>query len=171
MTDTITNNQSVRLQILKAIEATFLGMTVTGSPTGDPGDPWGVEFSTVEIGPLIRTDQRKRFSIGIVTGHETEKFSMPYVMCFLEVNIEFRVTINQGDEDPGVVLEEMLTVVKRGMIADRQWGGLAIDTKITGSEIDLITYADRAAYGVCVATIQYRYDYNDPRSAASPPGA
>jgi hypothetical protein len=93
---------------------------------------------------------------------------MPYIMCFMPVNIEFRMTVNRDDftdgDTPGTLMEEMLCVVMRGMTLDRKWGGLAIDTKISESEIDLITYADRAGVGVCTATIQYRYNYNDPRN-------
>ena len=96
-------------------------------------------------------------------GPERESFEFPYVMCFMTVNVEFRVTVNQGDAEPGVMIEQALTVVKRGLTDDRTWGGLAIDTKVVNSEIDLVTYADRAALGVCVAQIQYRYGYDDPR--------
>jgi hypothetical protein len=67
------------------------------------------------------------------------------------------------------LIEQLLTVVKRAMTTDRTWGGRAIDTKIIGSEVDLITYADRAAMGVCIAQIQYRYNYADPRATATPP--
>lgn len=32
------------------------------------------------------------------------------------------------------------------------------------SEVDLITYADRSAVGVCVCQIMYRYGFADPRT-------
>ena len=153
------NVTSVRLTILQAIEAYFAAMQAD-QPTGDP---MGIAWSTVALGPLIKEDHRKRYSLGIVPGPERESFEFPDVMCFLTVNVEFRVTVNQGDAEPGVMIEQALTVVKRGLTVDRTWGGLAIDTKIVNSEIDLITYADRSALGVCVAQIQYRYGYDDPR--------
>lgn len=153
------NMTSVRLRILEAIVAFFEGMVAT-SPLDDP---YGITWSIVGLGPIIDTDHRKRYTLGVVAGPEKEAFQFPYVMCFLHVNIEFRVTCNRDDLAPGVMIEQALTVVKRGLTADRTWGGLAIDTKIVNSEIDLVTYADRSALGVCVAEVQYRYGYDDPR--------
>ena len=72
-------------------------------------------------------------------------------MCFLTVNVEFRVTVNRDDVAPGIMTEQALTVIKRALTEDRTWGGMAIDTKITGSEVDLMTYADRSVVGVCMA--------------------
>ena len=69
------------------------------------------------------------------------------------------------------MIEQALTVVKRGMTTDRSWGGLAIDTKVMNSEVDLITYADRSAVGVCVAEIQFRYGFADPRTQQGAYGA
>jgi len=153
------NMTSVRLQILQAIETYFAGMQAD-QPTDDP---MGITWSTVALGPLIKEDHRRRYSLGLVPGPEKETFQFPYVMCFLTLNVEFRITVNQGDPAPGVMAEQALTVVKRGLTVDRTWGGFAIDTKIINSEIDLITYADRSALGVCVAQIQFRYGYDDPR--------
>jgi hypothetical protein len=156
---TTPNVTSVRLQILQAIQTFFTNMQAD-QPTDDP---YGVTWSTVQIGPIVKFDQRKRYSLGIAPGRESERFQYPLVECMMNVNVEFRVTVNRDDESPGVMLEQALTVVKRGLVYDRTWGGLAIDTKIINSENDLITYADRSAMGVCVAQIQYRYNYNDPR--------
>jgi len=153
---------SVRLTILQAIQAEFQAMEANKPLT----DPYGITFSTVAIGPLSMNDNRKKFSLGIVVGPEKETFSMPYIMCFLTVNIEFRVTVNRDDPDPGILAEQVLTVVKRLMMADRTWGGIAIDTKVTNSEIDLTTYADKSVMGVCVCQVQYRYNAADPRNAS-----
>src|SRR5271165_429326 len=154
------NVTSVRLQILNAMTTFFSNMQAQ-LPADDP---YGITWSTVALGPLAKEDHRKRYSLGVVPGPEKEAFEYPFVMCFLTVNIEFRVTVNRDDDSPGVMIEQALTVVKRGLVQDRSWGGLAIDTKTVGSEIDLITYADRSAVGVCVAQVQYRYGYADPRS-------
>lgn len=161
------NVTSVRLQILQAMQSKFEAMTVAGGNgalDATTDDPYGIHWSTVGIGPLVKFDQRKRYSLGLAAGRESERFMFPLVECLLNVNVEFRVTVNSDDDTPGVMVEQALTVVKRALVADRTWGGLAIDTKVTGSEIDLVTYADRSAMGVCMAQIQYRYNYNDPRS-------
>jgi hypothetical protein len=154
------NLKSVRLQILTTMRDGFRGMSDSVPPT----DPYGVTFSTVQIGPLMNMDQRKRFSMGIVAGQEREAFQMPFVMCWLLVNLELRVTVNRDDEEPGVMIEQLITAVKRFIGDNRQWSGLALDTKVKGTEIDLTTYADRSAMGVLMAEVQYRYNYNDPRS-------
>ena len=157
---TTPNMTSVRLTILNNMVTTFQAMQAD-QPTDDP---YGVTFSTVALGPLADYDQRKRFSLGIVAGPERETFNIPYVVCWMTVNFEFRVTVNRDDSAPGEMIEQLLTVVKRLVTNNRQWGGVAIDTKVTGSEIDLITYADRSAVGVMTAEVQYRYNYNDPRN-------
>jgi len=153
------NVTSVRLTILNAIVAMFQNMQAD-QPTNDP---YGITWSTVALGPLADYDQRKKYSLGVVPGPEKETFSMPYIMCFLTVNVEFRVTANRDDVAPGILAEQALTVVKRAITADRTWGGIAIDTKTIGSEIDLTTYADRSVVGVCQAQVQYRYSNLDPR--------
>ena len=154
------NMTSVRLQILNSIVAGFTAID-ENKPVGDP---YGISFSTVALGPLAKWDQRKKYSLGVHMGNEKETFQMPFVMCFMTVNLEFRVTVNRDDLDPGVMIEQLLTVIKRFVGNNRQWGNLAIDTKVVGSEVDLITYADRSALGVCVCEVQYRYNYNDPRN-------
>ena len=158
---TAPNMTSVRLTILEAIETFFINQVTATLPTDDP---YGITFSTVAMGPLGTWDNRKRYSLGIAVGPEVEKFSMPYIMCWMTVNMEFRLTVNADDAAPGVMIEQLLTVVKRAMTADRTWGGKAIDTKVKGSEIDLVTYADRQAIGVCICEVQYRYSHLDPRN-------
>jgi hypothetical protein len=154
------NVTSVRQTILDAILTKFRAMEAD-QPVSDP---YGITWSTVALGPLAGFDQRKRYSLGLVPGPEKETFQMPYVMCFLTVNVEFRVTRNQDDVSPGHLAEQALCVIKRALTEDRTWGQRAIDTKISGSEVDLVTYADRSVEGVCMATIQYRYNYEDPRN-------
>ena len=157
---TTPNMTSVRLTLLNAILVAFQQMQADQPPN----DPYGVTFSTVGLGPLADFDQRKRYSLGLVPGTERETYLYPYVQCWMQLNVEFRVTVNRNDSSPGMMIEQLLTVVKRRLIQDRTWGGLAIDTKVLNSEIDLETYADRSAEGVCVAEIQYRYSYLDPRN-------
>jgi hypothetical protein len=63
-----------------------------------------------------------------------------------------------------VLGEEVLTVVKRVLTNNRSWGGLAVDTKRTGNEIDLTTYADRSVVGVAFCEVMYRHSHLDPRN-------
>jgi hypothetical protein len=167
------NMTSVRLSILNTMLAAFEAMTVEGSLTpydAPTSDPYGIAFSTVELGPLSMNDQRKAYSLGLAVGPEKETFQMPFIMCFMTVNVELRATVNRGEGEPGVKIEELITVVKRLIGNNRQWNRQAIDTKVTGTEVDLITYADRSALGVVVCQVQYRYNVNDPRNPSPSDG-
>ena len=153
------NMTSVRMTILNTILQTFQNMQAD-QPTSDP---YGITWSTVQLGPLIKADQKKRYSLGLVAGPQKENFSIPYIMAFLTLNVEVRVTVNSDDDPPGQMIEQAMTVVVRQLTADRTWGGIAIDTKVANLEVDLITWADRSAFGVVVATVQFRYSHLDPR--------
>lgn len=157
------NVTSVRLAILNAMQQTFTDV----QENKPPADPYGVTFSTVALGPLAPFDQKKRYSLGLAMGPEKETFQFPFIMCFMTVNLELRITVNKGDNPPGQMIEELITVVKRVVGDNRQWGGLAIDSKIVGTEVDLETYWDRSALAVVKCEVQYRYSSNDPRSQNS----
>ncbi|MDR3739018.1 MAG: hypothetical protein P4L40_08350 [Terracidiphilus sp.] len=145
-------NDPVRLLILNDIVSKYEAVDV---------DPWGLKFSTVELGPLGDPDQRKQYSVGVVPGPEKNGFEFPYAMVFLKVDVEFRVTANRGDAKPGILGERALGVVKQVLLDDRQLSGQAIDTKITGSEVDLQTYTDRSIVGVVHFEVQYRTSHSD----------
>ena len=147
--------KSVRQRILEAIEADFRAVDLPD---------WPLKFSTVELGPLADTDQRKRYSIGIVAGPEKERHTFPYIECNFTVGVEFRVTVNRNDDRPALIAEEVLTVIKRVLNNNRSWGGLAVDTKRTGNEIDMTTYGDRSVVGVCFCEVMFRHSHLDPRN-------
>jgi len=98
------NMTSVRLTILNAIVASLAAM----EENKPPNDPYGLTFSTVALGPLSGWDQRKKYSAGIVAGPEKETFQYPFVMCFLTLNVEFRVTVNRDDAAPGASDKKVL---------------------------------------------------------------
>ena len=146
---------SVRHLILNKIVTTFEAVT-TPATTPD------AFFSKIELGPLSEADHRKRYVVGVVPGTEREKFLFPYIECMLTVNVEFRITVNRGDDSPGDVAETVLTLVKQTIMANRTWDSLALDTKIAGSEIDLQTYMDNSVVGLCVCEVQFRHSHLDP---------
>ncbi|WP_113155972.1 hypothetical protein [Nitratireductor sp. OM-1] len=155
--------ESVRKLILRNIEAAY--KSVQPPAPGDPvtDDDWPFAFSSVEIGPLADEDHRRRFSIGIVAGPEKERFTIPFIECNWTVGVEFRATINRGDPRPALVAEDVLTVVKRVVDIDRTWGGLAVDTKRKGNELDLTTYGDKTVVGVMFMEIMFRHSHIDTR--------
>ncbi len=158
---------SVRLRILEAIKADF--EAVQPPPNfNDPDyvpheDDWPFKFSTVELGPLGDGDQKKRYSVGIVSGPEKERHTYPYIECNWTVAVEFRITVNQGDPKPLIMGERVLTVVKRVLTNNRSWNSLAVDTKRTGNELDMTTYGDKTVVGVQFAEVMYRHSHLDPR--------
>jgi hypothetical protein len=157
---------SIRHRILLKIKEAYQAVQPpdTDAPGYVPSDAdWPFAFSTVEIGPLSDEDQRKRYSIGIVAGPECESYLFPLIECQFTVNIEFRATVNQGDPKPGIVGEQVLTVVKRVIDVDRTWGGLARDTLRIGNEIDLVTYGDKTVMGVLQINVFFRHSHADPR--------
>lgn len=161
--------KSVRLQImekmaekLQAIVAT--DTTAQGYVPSD--DDWPLQFSLVKLGPLGDEAQRKRYSIGIVPG--TEKYSdlYPYIVNDQMIAIEFRATKNKDDDDPQIMAETVLTVLKRVVLANLTWDGLAVDTNLVNSEVDLINYSDRSIVGVLFVNVNYRHARHDPRDPA-----
>lgn len=159
MTDT------VRIDILDALVARFKAIEPPNPlpPTPGPFD-WPFKFSNVELGPLAEFDFKKRYSLGVVPISEREAHNYPYVVCFLRIGIEFRVTVNRGDPAPVRMGEVALGVVKRAILSDRQINGLVIDTNLVGNEIDVSTYADKSVVGVQFVEVQYRHNHLDPRN-------
>ena len=148
-------DRSLRHRILAAMADTFRAV--------DQPD-WPLKFSLVELGPLGDEDHRKRYTLGIVPGPERYTHNFPYVVRFLRVAIEFRVTVNRDDEAPGELAEQLLTVIERVVIKNGTWGDLALATELSNSEIDMTTYSDRSVAGVLFVEIQYRHSHLDPRN-------
>lgn len=158
---------SVRNQILLAMQGIFTGIDPNAATTvtllNPSGDPIGISFTTVGIGPLELKDLRKQNAIGIVAGSETKLGSWPVWNCTWNVNLEFRSAVNQDDINPGLIAERTLTAIERIVYANRSWTGLAIDTLDIGNEIDLDSYATRAVLGVYKMIVKYRHSEGDPR--------
>jgi hypothetical protein len=163
----MTSPFSVRNQILLNMQSVFANINPTAPTTIGPynptGDPIGLTFSTVEIGPLEVKDIRKANSIGIVAGPETKTGKFPLWECVWSIAIEFRSAANQDDLKPGLIAERSLTAIERLVYMNRTWGGLAIDTIDQGNEIDLTSYADRSIMGVLKIFVRYRHSEGDPR--------
>lgn len=159
-------DKSLRHRILLAIQDAF--RAVGPDPDLDPDDlaNWPFTFSTVAIGPVDSEDHRKRYSLGIVPTKERYQHTYPYQERFLRVSLEFRVTANRGDPDPGELFEQCITVMERVVQQNRTWGGLAIDTDLEDSDSNLITWVDRSVYGMLMMTVHFRHATNDSRNPA-----
>ena len=146
---------SLRRRILERMVAVFSAASVVVGETL-------VSFSSVVHGPLDETDHRKRFSAGIVPEPERYEDHYPFLDRLLRVGVEFRVTINRDDPAPGVLAEDVLTAVEHLLLQNQDWGGLALDTRLTSNTIDMVNAADRSVLGVVLAEIHYRHNSLDP---------
>lgn len=154
------NTDTARLTILRRIKAIYKAATdVDPAPMGSKF--YGVKFSIVEIGPLGAPNATKHTAIGIVAGKEKKDDLYPLREAKFTVDIEFRLTVNRGDQDPAVMAETMLGVVQQIMYDDPTLGDTVLMIKEHGSEIDLTTYADRTVEGSVKFEVLYRHSYNN----------
>lgn len=145
---------TVRLDILLTLREMFGGFTV---------EKEGIKFSVVALGPLGNPDATKRMSLGIVPGKEVKRRISRAQDCTLPLDIEFRVTVNQGDEDPQVLGEQVLGVIQQFMLDNNTIRDLAIDVTEKGNEVSLDTYRDRTVMGVVNYEVLYRHSEGDVR--------
>lgn len=149
---------SVRLDILKYIKGLYEAATDQDPPASGK-KYYGLKFSIVEIGPLGDPDARKRSAIGIVAGPERKSDLFPLKTSMFEVAVEFRITVNRDDDQPGILAERMLGVVQQIVYDDDTLGGKVIKVDETGNEVDLMTYADRTVEGVVRFNVHYRHTF------------
>lgn len=159
--------KSKRQEVLEAIQARLQDMA--NRLPADPQDIQPTEypfaFSSVEIGPLDVGDHKKRYMAGIVPGRERKQTRYPITDCTLPITIELRMTVNRGDQKPGVEMENLITQTQRIIMEDRHFGGLVIDCRETGNEVDLTVYDDKTIMGAIFFDVLYRHSTLDPRYA------
>lgn len=119
---------------------------------------YGLEFSTVAIGPLSSQDNRVRYALGIVAGEERKSDLYPFKTALFDLHLEFRVTVNKGDPAPALMAEDVLGVVQQVMYDNQTIDGLAIKADEQGSEINQITYSDKAVDGMVTFEVHYRHN-------------
>lgn len=124
--------------------------------------PYTFKFGVVGLGSLGDVDNRKRNAVGIVPGAEVKEPKFPLTQNTLPVAIEFRRLVNQGDNDPGEEVEDILGQLQHYLGEDNKMGGLAVDFVETGCEIDLDSYTDKTVQGVIFMEMRYRHRIGDP---------
>ena len=152
-------NETVREKIIEALVARL--KTIEPDPT-DP-DGFSFAFADVKRGSLPAQDHTKRYMAGVVPGRETKKDLYPFIHCSLPVDIEFRITIQSKDKSSSHEAERLLGEVQRCIYFDKELGGLCLDIRETGNEIDMNTYSDKTVLGVLSIEIPYRHAHDDPR--------
>lgn len=127
-------------------------------------DPYGYEFSKISFGQLGEGNKLKRLVGGLVVGRETKSDLYPVVECNLPVIIDFRYLGDTSDSAiASVIAEEVLGAVQRRVFSDRTLGGLAIDVRETGNDLDIDFSEDMSIIGSMYIEIIYRHDHGDPR--------
>ncbi|KRW94355.1 hypothetical protein [Paracoccus sp. MKU1] len=144
---------TVRERIMQAIQARF------ESAPAQPGDiSWGL----VTRKPITKSDiANENFALGLYDTSERIKEGTGWEMHFLNVVLEFHVRIHEGDE-PSTFLNHCLGQVSTRIGEDITWGGLAINTRESGSELDIDGAFDKYVSGILVVDVSYRCRPNDP---------
>jgi hypothetical protein len=150
---------TIREKCLTALEDALKSM-VEGEPVADP---YTVQFSDVKRGPLGEADHRKRYMASVVDGEEQKSERFPVVDVTLRVTIEFQITVNRGDPRSSVLANTVLGEVQRKLAEDHTLGGVAIDCREVGNDIDLDSSEDRSVMGAVFLNVRYRHATNDPR--------
>jgi hypothetical protein len=156
MADNLFTSDSVRLDLIRYIESLYIN-AVDEDPAPVGKKFYGIVFSSVGVGPLLELDNRRLSSIGIVVGGEVKDDIYPYKDPTLEINIEFRYTVNRGDLSTGILAERVLGVVQQIMVDDRTLGGRAIKVDEVQNGLDLVSYSDRTIAGFVRFEVHYRH--------------
>lgn len=151
---------TLRLSILQYVVELYRSATAA-DPAPAGRRTYGVDFSVVELGPLGDPDARKHTAVGVVGGTERKSEEFPVKNNELDIDVQFRITVNKADDSPLVMGERLLGVIQQVMLDDETLGGLVFLMHETGAEIDVTTYADRTVYGVAKFRITYRQTFND----------
>lgn len=155
--------ETIRERCLQALKANIEAMRVD-QPVDDP---YGITWSVVQRSPFTEAVNKKRYAVAILDGQEAKQTRFPLADCQLDVTVEFRVTRNVGEAETGVLANQALGALQRCISADRRLGGLAIDLKETGNELDIASADDKTVEGVIFLQLQYRHQTDDPRKAVN----
>lgn len=153
------SNPSVREQIMDAIEARLAGMK-KGLPTADP---FAFTFGRVQRQPFNDSGRGEEFSVAAFDTTESKTANTyPVVRCRIQVAFQILVQVRK-DENPTTKLNLAFAEIERLIKTDRTYGGLAIDTIVTGSNTDIEYMYDKVIEGTLFMEVEYRHHSNDPR--------
>ena len=155
-------NDTLRTKILDAILLSFDAMEAS-LPSGDP---YGVAWSVVTREPLINgAPKGKLNALGIYGGTEKKKrVNFQITDVVIPCVIEFYVH-KVPNENLTILVERMAGVVERRLEEEGTWGGLALDTTVTGSSSTVEGQYDNQGEGAVYFDVQFRHRAGDPREA------
>lgn len=100
-------------------------------------------------------------AIGFYDTSETVSEGVGWELRTVNVVAEFHLKLSEGD-DPAVFLNHGLGSTIRRVGIDIHMGGLALNTKEKGSELDIDGAFDKYVSGILVFGVSYRCRPNDP---------
>lgn len=145
---------TVREQIMQNLVAMF---------EAAPSDPANDIVWNLVLRKMISSDLLLEASYAVSFFDTTEKitYGNGYDLYTFRLIAEFHVHIVQNDE-PGTYLNHALGQVKKRIGEDETIGGLVLNLKGVGSELDMDGPFDNYVSGVAAFDVSYRCRPNDP---------
>lgn len=157
MTDTLT----IREINIEALVAIFEAMR-----DGEPeADPYTITWSIVSRVDPAAHAYGKHYALGVVEAEERVLKVLTSTMQdkALDIDLIFRINV-EPDVEAAKDLNRVLGELQRVIGDDPTLGGLVIDLRERGSNLDVEGVQDKQAEGVLFITMHYRVNERDPRS-------
>ena len=152
---------TLRFRCLESIR-TSLASLVEDPPADDP---YSVQFSAVEHGPLGDFNNRKRYVAAVVPGRESKHTRYPLNDCTLPVTIEFRMAIDRGDQRPLVEAERVPAKSSAASAGTVPWAGWRSTCTRPATISTSTPMPTRRSGGAVFLEVRYRHATDDPRAA------
>ncbi len=133
-----------------------MGQLIEGLP-----DPFTTQFDRVQRAPLTDLSWKHAYTLGIHDQTERKERKTMFYYCTLPVVLEFRY-VRQAQEVSSVELNRILYDIQRWLAIDYTWGGLAINTIETSSDIYIDDVDEKKISGAVMVDLTYRHYWNDP---------
>lgn len=149
----------IRERIMEVMKKRFLSQkrSVNGA---------AVTWDVVERRPLTADEQGRGYAIGIFDTSQKKKDLVGRTECYLNVVLEFYVTLAEGDE-AGTLANTVLAEVQRVAMLDlnmREEDGyhLSLDVQEKGDEIEINAPEPKLIASVLIIEITYRHKTGMP---------
>lgn len=139
---------SIAQQIMNAIGTRLQGITIANGYNTNAGN----NVFADRVTPLIETELP-----GLIyrdPEEDEEALTMGYHQMTLKVEIE---AVTYGAIAPKDVRNKLIADVKKAVRTDLTWGGLALDTRITGRSLQI----EQKDHLIAGATIRLEIDYRE----------
>lgn len=129
-------------------------------------DGAAVTWDVVERRPLTADEQGRGYAIGIFDTSQKKKDLVGRTECYLNVVLEFFITLADGDE-PGTFANTILAEVQRVAMLDlnmKEADGyqLSLDVQEKGDEIEINAPEPKRIAAVLIVEITYRHKTGKP---------